>query len=258
MKDVKKLFGRYLVVSMVAVLQASPVFAEESTALKTGLQAAMAAESRPEADRLRDSNRLPIETLTFFGLRENMKVVELIPGGGWYTRLLAPVLAAKGEFYIAYGSDRAQAAVKDVPGFAKLQVAGQGAKLGRPEGSRFYAASNTDLGVSDVDMIFTFRNYHNFDEVSRDAINKSVFKALKSGGVYALVDHTRRHMQAFDSENRRRFDPVLAIKEIQAAGFEFVDYSDLHYRADDELRYEVGRKTVSGNTDRWTLKFRKP
>jgi predicted methyltransferase len=50
-------------------------------------------------------------------------------------------------------------------------------------------------------------------------------------------------------------DPVLAIKEIQAAGFELVDFSDLHYRADDELRYEVGRKTVTGNTDRFTLKF---
>jgi predicted methyltransferase len=53
-------------------------------------------------------------------------------------------------------------------------------------------------------------------------------------------------------------DPVLAIKEIETAGFEFVDFSDLHFRADDELRYEVGRKTVTGNTDRWTLKFRKP
>ena len=51
---------------------------------------------------------------------------------------------------------------------------------------------------------------------------------------------------------------MLAIREIQAAGFEFVDYSDLHYRPDDELRFEVGRKTVTGNTDRWTLKFRKP
>ena len=65
-------------------------------------------------------------------------------------------------------------------------------------------------------------------------------------------------MEADSGENRRRMDPVLAIKEIEAAGFEFVDFSDLHFRADDELRYEVGRKTVTGNTDRWTLKFRKP
>jgi predicted methyltransferase len=56
-------------------------------------------------------------------------------------------------------------------------------------------------------------------------------------------------------ENRRRIDPVLAIKEIQAAGFRLVDYSKLHYRPDDELRYEVGRASVTGNTDRWTLKF---
>ena len=58
--------------------------------------------------------------------------------------------------------------------------------------------------------------------------------------------------------NGRRVDPVLVIKEIQEAGFELVDYSNLHYRADDELRYEVGAKSVTGNTDRWTIKFRKP
>jgi predicted methyltransferase len=107
-------------------------------------------------------------------------------------------------------------------------------------------------------VALTFRNYHNVDDESRGAINASVYKALKSGGVYALVDHTQRHMQKLDNENGRRFDPVQAIKEVEAAGFEFVDYSDLHYRADDELRYEVGSKSVTGNTDRWTLKFSKP
>ena len=130
--------------------------------------------------------------------------------------------------------------------------------MGRAEGAKFYSASNTDLGVENVDMVLTFRNYHNFDMTSRTAVNNSVFKALKSGGSYALVDHTQRHMQKSESENRRRFDPVQAIKEIEATGFEFVDYSDLHYKADDELIYEVGRKSVTGNTDRWTLKFRKP
>jgi predicted methyltransferase len=89
-------------------------------------------------------------------------------------------------------------------------------------------------------------------------MNASAYKALKQGGTYAVVDHTRRHMQKLDNENGRRIDPVLAIKEIEAAGFVFVDYSSLHYRPDDELQYEVGRKTVTGNTDRWTLKFRKP
>jgi predicted methyltransferase len=86
-------------------------------------------------------------------------------------------------------------------------------------------------------------------------MNRAAYDALKPGGIYAVVDHTRRHMQADDPENRRRIDPVLAIKEIQAAGFKLVDFSTLHYKPDDELRYEVGRASVTGNTDRWTLKF---
>ena len=65
-------------------------------------------------------------------------------------------------------------------------------------------------------------------------------------------------MQKKNDENGRRFDPVLAIKEIQQAGFVLVDYSNIHYKADDELRFEVGRKTVQGNSDRFTLLFKKP
>jgi predicted methyltransferase len=114
------------------------------------------------------------------------------------------------------------------------------------------------LGVQDADMVLTFRNYHNFGAEGRAAMNMAAFKALKPGGIYAVVDHTRRHMEGDNDENRRRIDPVLAIKEIQATGFELVDYSTQHFRPDDELRYEVGRKTVTGNTDRFTLKFRKP
>ncbi len=248
---------KFMAISLL-IASANAALSADFDTVKSKIEAAMTADSRPEADKARDKNRKPIETLQFFGLRDNMKVVELIPGGGWYTRLLAPVLAENGEFHIAYGTSRAEKKLKDVPGFEKMKVTGQDAKMGRPEGARFYEASNTDLGISNADMIFTFRNYHNFDDASRAAINESAYKALKSGGVYAVVDHTRRHMQALNHENRRRFDPVLAIKEIQAAGFEFVDYSELHYRADDELVYEVGRKSVTGNTDRWTLKFRKP
>jgi hypothetical protein len=65
-------------------------------------------------------------------------------------------------------------------------------------------------------------------------------------------------MEPMTAENRRRADVVEIMKEVLAAGFEFVDYSDLHYRPDDELRYEVGRHTVTGNTHRFTLLYRKP
>jgi predicted methyltransferase len=99
---------------------------------------------------------------------------------------------------------------------------------------------------------------HNFTPEGRANINAAVFRALRSGGLYGVVDHSRRHMEPMTNENRRRADVVQIIKEVLAAGFEMVDYSDVHYRPDDELRYEVGRKTVTGNTDRFTLLFRKP
>ena len=249
---------RSITAYMVLALLSSMAVADDHEVVKAKLTTAMAADSRTAEEKARDANRLPIETLAFFGLRDDMKVVELIPGGGWYTQLLAPVLADNGEFTVALGTDRVEEALLSKPGFDKVKVTGKDAKFSRPEGARFYDLEMTGLGVKKVDMILTFRNYHNFGATGRAAMNDAAFEALKRGGIYGVVDHTTRHMEPVNAENRRRMDPVLAIKEIQAAGFEFVDFSDLHYRPDDELRYEVGRKSVSGNTDRWTLKFRKP
>lgn len=248
--------NKALLIVLISAVQGL-AFAADFDAVKGKLETAMAADVRSESERDRDRNRKPEATLQFFGLRDDMKVVELLPGGGWYTKLLAPVLAENGELFVAYGTSTVSENVLGEDGFGKVQYAASESKTYRPKGSRFYVLENADLGVSDVDMVFTFRNYHNFGAEGRAAMNQAVYDALKPGGIYAVVDHNRRHMQSGDSENRRRVDPVLAIKEIQAAGFELVDYSDLHYRPDDELRYEVGRKTVTGNTDRWTLKFRK-
>ena len=222
------------------------------------VEAALAAESRPEADVVRDRNRRPLETLNFFGLEDDMTVLELIPGGGWYTRVLAPVLADNGKLYVSIGTNRVKENVLTQPGFEKVSVLETSANIRRPEGSRYYVMDEFDFGVSDVDMVLTFRNVHNFGAEGRAVMNQAVFDALKSGGLYGVVDHTARHMEPENPENRRRIDPVLVIKEMLDIGFEFVDYSDLHYRADDELEYEVGRRSVSGNTDRFTLLFRKP
>ena len=222
------------------------------------LEAAMAADGRPEADIARDRNRKPLETLQFFGLEDDMRVLELLPGGGWYTRLLAPVLAENGTLYVAIGTGNVAANIAPLPGFEKIEILETTDNVHRPEGARLYTMDDFDFGVRDLDMVLTFRNVHNFGEEGRRLMHEKSFEALRSGGVYGIVDHTRRHMEADDNENRRRIDPVLVIKEVQAAGFEFVDYSDLHFRADDELEYEVGRRSVSGNTDRFTFLFRKP
>lgn len=219
---------------------------------------ALAAESRPEADVVRDRNRMPLETLKFFGMTDDMRVLELLPGGGWYTRVLAPVLLENGEFYVALGTDRVRDNIAGTPGFENVKVLEMPINLQRPPGQRFYVMDDFEFTTSDLDLVLTFRNLHNFGEETRAKLNAEVFKTLRSGGLYGVVDHTRRHMESLDNENRRRVDPVQIIKEMLESGFEFVDYADLHFRADDELVYEVGRRSVSGNTDRFTMLFRKP
>ena len=100
--------------SALLIFSAGIAFADDFDAVEAKLKAAMAAEIRTDAEKDRDRNRRPIQTLKFFGLRDNMKVVELIPGGGWYTKLLAPVLQENGEFYAAIGTGRISKSLSDV------------------------------------------------------------------------------------------------------------------------------------------------
>ena len=246
---------RYILVSVLLLLGLS---AQAANDIDAKVEAALTAEARPQADRDRDRNRRPLQTLKFFGLKDDMRVLELLPGGGWYTRVLAPVLSENGKLYVALGTGRVSRTVLTEPGFENVEVLATNENTRRPEGSRHYTMDEFDFGVRDLDMVLTFRNVHNFGAEGRALMHRESFEALKKGGIYGVVDHTRRHMEPDNPENGRRIDPILVIKEVQAAGFEFVEYSDVHYRADDELEYEVGRRSVSGNTDRFTLLFRKP
>lgn len=246
---------KLLTAAMIAGLTFTAQADDHTMTISEGIKSAMKSDLRTEDEMERDRNRMPVETLEFFGLKGDMKVIELMPGGGWYTKLLAPVLKEKGELIVAIGTGRVGSMIKENESLSHVKVGAEASNLFRKEGARFYSLENADLGVKKADMVLTFRNYHNFAEDGRMALNDAVWDSLKMGGIYGVVDHTRRHMEGESDENRRRFDPVKAIAEIQKAGFELVDFSDLHYRADDELQYEVGRRSVSGNTDRFTLKF---
>ena len=222
------------------------------------IKVAMNAEVRSDKDKERDRNRRPVETLKFLGIQEDMKVLELIPGGGWYTALLAPALKDKGKLYLGMANDRIKEGLLKQKGFSKVETVSNDSKWERNKEEKRYNLLNIEFDVKNIDAVLTFRNYHNLSLATRTTLNVEALKALKPGGIYGIVDHTRRHMQSENDENGRRIDPVLVIKEVEAAGFEFVDYSTLHYKADDELRYEVGRKSVTGNSDRFTLLFKKP
>mgnify|MGYP001176040510 CR=1 FL=1 len=232
---------------LVSLLAVSSWAADDFSATEEKIKQALKGEVRTEADTVRDRNRKPVETLKFFGLRHDMKVLELVPGGGWYTKVLAPVLEKKGDLFLSIGAERLKDGLLKERGFKKVEVLA--ADLRNPP---------LDFDEKNFDMVLTFRNLHNFPAEGRRTINMAVFKALKKGGLYGVVDHTRRHMERDAPFNGRRVDPVLVIKELEAIGFEFVDFSSLHYRPDDELRYEVGVRSVTGNTDRFTMLFRKP
>jgi len=243
--------------AIVLALVGATAFAQSSD-IETKITEAIESDARPEADKSRDSDRSPLETLTFFGLEDDMRVLELLPGAGWYTRILAPVLRRNGELYVAIGTGNVSQNLVSEPGFDHVNVVDIGVSLERTGPFRTSVIPPFEFGLRDLDMALTFRNMHNFTPEGRANVNAAVFKALKSGGLYGIVDHSRRHMEPMTNENRRRADVVQIIKEALEAGFEFVDYSDIHFRPDDELRFEVGRKTVTGNTDRFTLLFRKP
>jgi len=229
----------------------------QADSFSDSVKLAMASEVRSDKDKARDNNRQPLKTLQFLGIKSDMKVLELIPGGGWYTAILAPVLKEKGQLYVGIASDRLKNGLLKKEGFNDVKTVNDAQWTQNTEEKR-YNLSNVDFELSNIDAVLTFRNYHNLSFDTRTKINEQALKALKPGGIYGIVDHTRRHMQSENDENGRRIDPVLVIKEVQAAGFKFVDYSNLHYKADDELRYEVGRSTVKGNTDRFTFIFKKP
>lgn len=247
---------RFFLIALLTVWSLPAV--SQQTSVKDRIMAAMMDEGRTQAEVVRDRNRKPVETLEFFGLKDDMRVLELLPGGGWYTKILAPTLRENGELYVAIGTNTVKTNLLSQDGFDHVKVLEIGANRERNGPFRTSNISSFEFGVSDVDLALTFRNMHNYTPDGRRNIVAAVFKSLKSGGLFGVVDHSKRHMEPMTSENRRRADPVQIIQELMDAGFEFVDFTDLHYRPDDELRFEVGRKTVTGNTDRFTLLFRKP
>lgn len=253
-------------VAAIALLTAAiqPIAnAEMSEATATALDAAIASDVRTAAEKARDRNRLPKQTLAFFGLENDMKVVEIFPGGGWYTKILAPTLAENGQYIAIGGLGKALGfgeilgQVGEFPGKEQMEVIDISGTLARTEQFGVLNMERKNFGVRNADLVLTFRNLHNLTAEARQEMYRAALRALKKSGRFGVIDHTRRHIEATTAENWRRLDPVLVIKEATDAGFKLVDFSNLHYRPDDELRYEVGRKSVAGNTDRFTLLFEK-
>ena len=229
-----------------------------SNSIQDRVSEIMAMDHRTETDTVRDRNRAPQLALEFMGIREDMKVIEFAPGNGWYSKILAPLLKEKGELHMAYKKEW----LDSLDDILAEKVMSKAKKLPMEldwnnEEYRYVFGEKIDFGISDADMVLCIREYHNFNAEDKARFNKAVFSALKPGGIYVVIDHSRRHMAPETWELRRREDAVDVILGVQQAGFKLEKSSNMFYRPDDELVYEVGRKTVTGNTDRFMLVFKK-
>ena len=219
---------------------------------------ALKAPFRTDNDRQADTYRLPAETLAFFGLKNDMQVMEVLPGRGYYTKILGQVLAQNGKLYLAAGGGRVATELVKW-GFNNVEILDDNFETERRNNDRQYSIINDfSFDARDLDMVLTFRNTHNFHAHDRIKFNQEVFKTLKSGGIYGVVGHTRRHMEPYSRERWRRIDPVALIKEMQNIGFVFKNYSDLHYRSHDPLETDTTTPELNRDSDRFTLIFIKP
>ena len=241
---------RSIVIAAAALLLSSQALFG-AAAVPAYVSAAVADPHRPQSDTSRDADRRPIEMMSFSGIKPGDKVIELIPAGGYSTRLLSAVVGPRGHVYsinLPAFNDRIKAAIKpvtDEPAYANVTVSNQ--NLGQ-------------LKVPEpVDAVFTAQNYHDFKNPGQfnadtNAMNKAVFAALKPGGLYVIIDHNAAPGSGTrDTGTLHRIDPVTVKTEVLAAGFVLEAESTALRNPADQHTARVDDKT-----DKMFFRFRKP
>ncbi len=270
---------RYNLVVALALLIgfAAPALANSSGSLAKAVN----SDFRKDQREARDQYRNPQTTLEFFGFQDTMTVVEIWPGGGWYTDILAPALKAKGKLIAAHFDAESPVDYykKSLESYKK-KIAANKDYFGDVEITVFNPPSKLAVAApNSADMVLTFRNVHNWymngDEAAVRASFQGFFDALKPGGVLGVVEH--RLPEKLDQvENKRSgyMKQSLVIKWAEEAGFKLVAQSEINANPKDTAQHPNGVWTLPprlradedklehyrsvGESDRMTLKFVKP
>ena len=248
-------------------------------ATRIALVEILAGEHRSDRNRARDEFRHPLETLAFFGLDKNMTVVEVWPGGGWYSELLAPLLRDSGKYYAAHW------AVDSPRPYVTRALENYSKKL-NSDPARYDQATVTHIGLpaawhpvppGTADMILSFRSVHNWmDDGSAAEIFVALHEALKPGGILGIVQHRGDPTVAQDPKAGTGYVSEAWLSALaKSAGFELVASSQVNANPKDTKNYPEGVWTLPpssrlkdtpqaagyraiGKSDRMTLKFIKP
>jgi predicted methyltransferase len=241
---------RSIVIAAAALLLSSNALFG-AAAVPAYVSAAVTDPHRPQSDTSRDTDRLPIEMMSFSGIKPGDKIIELIPAGGYSTRLLSALVGPRGHVYsinLPAFADRIKAQIKpvtDEPAYANVTVSEQ--NLG-------------EMKVPEpVDAVYTAQNYHDFKNPGQfnadtNAMNKAAFAALKPGGLYVIIDHNAAPGSGTrDTGTLHRIDPETVKGEVLAAGFVLDAESTALRNPNDPHTARVDDKT-----DKMFFRFRKP
>ena len=263
--------------SPVAPVAAAPAVAAKAPVDTSTIDSILAGSHRAEANRARDVYRHPKETLAFFGVKPDSKVVEVFPGGGWYTEVLAPLVRDRGLYVAAFPA----ASVKGLQSF-KDKLATAPALYDK---TAIMPLGPTALDIrpqGGADVVLTFRNVHNWVRVGAkasesmvDPFFKSFFNALKPGGVLGVVEHRAKPGTTLEqSADSGYMTEAYVIERALAAGFKLDAKSEINANPKDTKDYKEGVWTLPpvltnkdvdrnkymaiGESDRMTLRFVKP
>ena len=220
--------------------------------------AAVADPGRPASETARDAERKPAEMLAFAGVKPGDKVVDLIPGGGYFTHLFSAAVGPTGVVY--------QFVPAEFAAFAKTAppAVGSHPDPARPNVVYLSAPVNSLATPEPVDLVWTSQNYHDLhDSFAKPAdlaqVNAAIFRALKPGGIYVVLDHAALPGSGLSAtETLHRIDPATVRPEVEAAGFVYVGESDVLRNPNDPHTAKVFDPSIRGHTDQFVFKFRKP
>src|SRR6201981_2339820 len=237
----------------------------------------LAGDQRPQAERARDVYRHPKETLLFFGIRPEMKVLEVWPEPGWYTAVIAPLLREKGSYYAGViTEDPSSKYITHRLEEYRSRLATRPDLYDRVSVVSFPADGGDAVPPGAVDMVLTFRNIHNW--MARDQASqafRTMFRALKPGGILGVVEHRGNPAVPQDPKAKSGYvNEDYLIKLIESAGFRLAAKSEVNANPRDTKDYEQGVWTLPptyrlgakdhdkyaaiGERDRFTLRFVKP
>jgi len=241
---------------IASLLAAAPFAVAAQPAVTPEITAAIADSARPNGNVDSDANRKPAETLAFAGVRPGMIVGEYYPGSGYFTQLISDVVGPAGHVY-AQGNDAWQTADD-----AKAKIVGA---TGHWENVSFLGGAFAAVDFPQpLDIVWLTQNYHDlkiteYGDVDTLAFDRSIYNALKPGGVFFIIDHDGKPgMTAEDIASLHRIDKQQVIDEVTAAGFKLEAEGTFLANAADDHSLPVFDKSIRGHTDQYVLKFVKP